>query len=302
MEIFHLRYFVAVAEHLSFSKAARSLHMATSPLSQRVRDLERELGTVLFERDSRSVSLSRSGAALLPLAQEVVRKFDDIPQRMTRAAAPEQIAYFVGVAPWLHPSLRQRLVEFSAQVADRYQLNRWPAGSRELLTAVHQGKLAFALVHLPAQLPGVSSQEIFREQLGAVLPARQFGGRESVSLTDLVDFTYIKTAKGTQPTYYDQLEVRMSAAGVHKRATLSTGDFASPAEVVSNGDAFSLTILDQRISANATNQAEVVALPFNDFNPELATGIIWRTDRAAKNSDLADLIASLQEAFPPSET
>lgn len=298
MEIFHLRYFVAVAEHLSFSKAARSLHMATSPLSQRVRDLERELGAVLFERDSRSVSLSPPGAALLPLAQEVIRKFDDIPLRLNRTVTPGQPAYFVGIAPWLHPSLRGSLVEFSTKVAERYQLNRWPAGSRELLTAVHQGKLAFALVHLPAQMPGVSSQEIFREELGAVLPARQFAGRDSVSLTDLVDFTYIKTAKGTQPTYYDQLEVRMSAAGVHKRATLSTGDFGSPAEVVSNGNAFSLTILDQQISANSTNRDEIVALPFSDFDPELATGIIWRTDRAEETGDLYDLIALLRAAFP----
>lgn len=298
MEIFHLRYFVAVAEQLSFSKAARSLHMATSPLSQRIRDLERELGTVLFERDSRSVSLSASGAALLPLAQDVIRKFDDIPLRLNSAAAPQQISYFVGVAPWLHPSVRSRLADFSTRVADRFQLNRWPGGSRELLTAVHQGKLAFALVHLPAQMPGISSHQVFREELGAVLPARQFAGRDSVSLTDLVDFTYIKTAKGTQPTYYDQLEVRMSAAGVHKRAVLSTGDFASPAEVVSNGGSFSLTILDQNISATSRNLDEVVALPFTDFSPELTTGIIWRTDRAEDGADLQELIAALRAAFP----
>ncbi|WP_394940829.1 LysR family transcriptional regulator substrate-binding protein [Psychromicrobium sp. YIM B11713] len=193
--------------------------------------------------------------------------------------------------------LRGKLIEFSAQLAERYQLIRWPAGSRELLTAVHQRKLAFALVHLPAQLPGVTAQEVFREKLGAVLPAHQFVGRESVSLTELADFTYIRTAKGTQPTYYDQLEVRMSAAGVHKRATLSTGDFASPAEVVSNGDAFSLTLLDQDLSSTSVNGAEVVALPFDDFNPELATGIIWRTDRAEEHADLHELIALLRDFF-----
>lgn len=299
MEIFHLRYFVAVAEHLSFSKAAKSLQMATSPLSQRVRDLERELGTVLFERDSRSVNLTSSGAVLLPLAQEILRKFDDIPIRMNKPLAHEPLAYFVGIAPWLPPSLRQKLLNFSEEFSDRYQLNRWPAGSRELLTAVHQGRLAFALVHLPAQLPGVSSQEIYREEIGAVLPTKQFAGRESVALTDLVDFTYIKTAKGTQPTYYDQLEIRMSAAGVHKRAVLSTGEFTSPAEVVSNGDAFSLTILSQNISVHSVNRDEVIALPFSDFNPELSTGLIWRTDRAEAGADLAELVAAARTAFTP---
>lgn len=51
MEMFQLRYFAAVAGNLSFSRAARQLHMATSPLSRRVRNLERELDTALFERD-----------------------------------------------------------------------------------------------------------------------------------------------------------------------------------------------------------------------------------------------------------
>ena len=77
-----LRYFVAVAENLSFSKAARQLHMATSPLSQRVRDLERELGTALFERDSHHVGLTAAGAALLPIAKDVLGRFDDIPWRL----------------------------------------------------------------------------------------------------------------------------------------------------------------------------------------------------------------------------
>ncbi|MFD0508420.1 LysR family transcriptional regulator [Streptomyces chiangmaiensis] len=72
LEMFHLRYFVAVAEELNFSAAARRLHMAASPLSQRIRDLEKELGHRLFERDSHSVTLTPAGEALLPLARDVL--------------------------------------------------------------------------------------------------------------------------------------------------------------------------------------------------------------------------------------
>lgn len=64
----HLRYFVAVAEERSFTRAAARLHMAGSPLSQRIKDLERELGTPLFIRAHHRIDLTDAGEALLPRA------------------------------------------------------------------------------------------------------------------------------------------------------------------------------------------------------------------------------------------
>ncbi|MGI8311510.1 LysR family transcriptional regulator [Saccharopolyspora hattusasensis] len=85
--MFHLRYFVAVAENLSFSTAARQLHMATSVLSQRVRDLERNLGAVLLEQDSHHVQLTNAGTALLPIAKDVLGRFDDSRNSSARRPA-----------------------------------------------------------------------------------------------------------------------------------------------------------------------------------------------------------------------
>lgn len=69
MELHHLRYFVAVAERLSFSRAAEDLDLAQPSLSRQIRDLERELGAPLFNREGRRISLTAAGAALLPAAR-----------------------------------------------------------------------------------------------------------------------------------------------------------------------------------------------------------------------------------------
>jgi DNA-binding transcriptional LysR family regulator len=86
----HLRYFVAVAEELNFTRAAERLHVATSPLSQRIRGLERELDTALFRRTSRGVELTEAGERLLPAARETIGRLDALPS-LVRAEAAEAV-------------------------------------------------------------------------------------------------------------------------------------------------------------------------------------------------------------------
>lgn len=300
MEVFHLRYFVAVAENLSFSRAARQLHMATSPLSRRVRDLEHELGTTLFERDSHSVRLTPAGSALLPIARDVLTRFDDIPWRLRQEAGAQRRTAFFGVTPGLHPHLREKLKHLEQRCAQRFELKRWPGGSADLISAVQRGELALALVHLPVDAGGLSVREVLREPLGAVLPAAEFGSRESVSLSELVDYAYVRPAPGMVPTYFDQLEARLSGAGIKKRITLSIADYGSSSEIVANGSAFAISMLEPGSAMQKYRTESNVVLPFNDFDPTLGTGLIWRSDRAKDHDDLQELVELATVVFPES--
>jgi DNA-binding transcriptional LysR family regulator len=76
VELHHLRYFLAVAEEQHFGRAAQRLNMTQPPLSQRIADLENELGVLLFERSSKGARLTEQGQSFLPYARKAVTAFD----------------------------------------------------------------------------------------------------------------------------------------------------------------------------------------------------------------------------------
>jgi DNA-binding transcriptional LysR family regulator len=86
MELRHLRYFVAVAEALNFRKAAEHVHIEQSPLSQQIRNLERELGVDLFTRTKRRVALTHAGLIFLADARAILSRSNDSVERVRRAS------------------------------------------------------------------------------------------------------------------------------------------------------------------------------------------------------------------------
>ncbi|MGV9249041.1 LysR family transcriptional regulator [Streptomyces sp. NPDC003710] len=294
--MFHLRYFVAVAEELNFSAAARRLHMATSPLSQRIRDLERELDHRLFDRDTHSVTLTPAGEALLPIAQEVLEQINSIPWRLRELTRSGRTTMFVGIPPGLHPRLSELVDTLAERVSKTCELLRWPGSSKALTIGVREGRLPLALARLPISDPALDQLPAISERLAAVVPADQFAGRDSVALADLADLSFIVAPKEISAAYFDQLDRELCERGIKKRIKLTDTGYAGVAQVISSGMAFYFSILDTESPMHRYAMENTKVLPFMDFEPRLDTALIWRRDRAS-GGDLDELIEAAREVF-----
>ncbi|MGW2615065.1 LysR family transcriptional regulator [Streptomyces sp. NPDC001500] len=297
MELLHLRYFVAVAQELNFSVAARKLHMAASPLSRRIKDLEKELGHRLFDRSTHHVTLTSAGSALLPIARGVLEQVDSIQWRLDETASPQRTTLLLGVPSGIHPDLRERIDVLAERVRDRFEIKRWPGGTDRLVDAVCDGRLALTLARLPAGGdPALEMLPVMSERLGAVVPRDRFAGRASVALAELTDLAYVVSPTAVTTAYFRGLDQQLSELGIRKRIEINSATFDGVSEIVASGLAFSVSMLDSRSPVQNYRLGNVTVLPFSDFHPRLDTGLIWRKDRS-QGGDLAELAAMAREVF-----
>src|SRR5947209_17800444 len=113
MDLRHLRYFQAVAEELSFSKAAHRLHVAQPALSRTVKEMEEQLGIELLSRTRRTVALTPAGAVLLHEIGVLLQRLDESLRRVRRIAAGEEGELRLGyIGPPTQPFLGRIVKEF----------------------------------------------------------------------------------------------------------------------------------------------------------------------------------------------
>jgi len=191
-----LRCFVAVAEHLSFTRAAAALFVSQPTLSKQVRSLEDNLRVQLFARNRRSVQLTEAGGALLPGAAVVLRAWEaaqaDMTEVMETAKATLVVGMHVGVERGLLPSVREHLRQASPPLQLRVRQASWADPTGGLATAVTSGNDA-AFVWLPLPEP-----ERFRwipvahePRRLLVSTANPLAGRHSVAFEDLLDEPFL---------------------------------------------------------------------------------------------------------------
>ena len=178
VDLRRLRYFVAVAEERHFGRAAARLHLSTPPLSQRIRELEDELGLTLFERTSRRVMLTPAGERLLVEACEVLRtmdRFDMVARDLASATSAATLA--VGYCHGSEGGVMRAIGAFRAEHPD-VAVRPNALTTLHILDGLRSGRLSVGIVRGPITDPDrVASVPLARVPVDHVsLPRAPLGG------------------------------------------------------------------------------------------------------------------------------
>ncbi|NWD71200.1 LysR family transcriptional regulator [Pseudomonas gingeri] len=154
MEIRHFRYFLAVARQRNFTRAAEQLDIAPPTLSRQIQDMESALGTRLFLRGQREVSLTEAGAALLPEAEATVRQFEFAQRNAQRAGRGEVGHIELGyVASAVYSGVLQRQVKAFSREFSEVSLSVRESPMAALPGLIAEGRFDIGYVRSPISLP-----------------------------------------------------------------------------------------------------------------------------------------------------
>ncbi|MFC9678849.1 LysR family transcriptional regulator [Streptomyces sp. NPDC056948] len=208
-----LRYFVAVAEDMHFTRAAERLYVSQPALSKQVRALERQLGVELFRRDRHGVALTGAGTALLPHARRVLADWAEGAAAVESARAAQRSTLVVGMSTspvrgGLLPAIRSRFTVANPEAVVRLRQVNW----EDPTAGLADGAADVAFVWLP--LPGQDRfawTVVAEEPLLVALPeTHPLAGRTEIDFADLLDEPFLALPESTGPLrdYWLALDAR----------------------------------------------------------------------------------------------
>jgi DNA-binding transcriptional LysR family regulator len=277
MELRRLRYFVAVAEELSFNRAARRLHMAQPPLSVQIKNLEQELGVLLFERTSRGVLLTEAGELLLEEARRILVQVDQTVSLVRRVGQGEVGRLALGFVP---SASNEALPPILGAFRERFpgvELFLREMRPDLVVRRLHERQIDAGLLYLPLEDPSLGIERISREPLVLALPEKHpLVSEGQVDLASVAEEPFILPASYQQmPGLYGQVVETCRQAGfVPKAVQKDVWLMQTIVGLVAGGTGVALV----PASLRNLHTRGVVYRFVRGLTPTVELGMIWRRE------------------------
>lgn len=288
MELRHLRYFVAVAEELHFTRAARRLGIEQPPLSQQIKALEAEIGTPLFERRARTVALTDAGRGLLDDARSIlaqVQRATDHARRVARGDAGRIGVGMINSAPF-HPFVPRVLREFGQTYPD-VALSLDEHATPVLAEAVLADRLDVAFVRpLLGDEPRLVSETLFDEAVLIAMPqAHRLATRRRLAIADLRSEAFVLFSRAVGAGLYDDILATCRRAGFSPRIGQEASQVTSIVNLVAAGLGVSLV----PASMQQIHSDGVVYRPIIGDAPKARMSLVYR--RGDESATVRNMVA-----------
>ncbi len=278
MELRHLRYFVAVAEALSYRQAADELRVAQPALSKQIKDLEDEVGARLLDRNTTGVALTDAGALFLEEAREILRRAREAVTLAREAEAGKRGRLVVGGLGAFSSSFLPTALAAFRRESPEVEVMVHEIGLPDQLKALASGQLQVAFTissegNIPEELERAS---ILEATVAIVMSTEhRLANRQKVSLADLVEDQFFCIGETERHELHRQRIHQMFASrGLKHRPLRRVNSFESLVALVAGGHGVSLTLP----VARSRSVDDVVYKRIKEHGPDLEIELfaVWR--------------------------
>ena len=241
IELRHLRYFLAVAETLHFSRAAERLGIAQPPLSQQIKRLEAMLGHRLFDRTTRGVKLTTAGQLLAERARSTLEKIQDDVAQVQRLGRGEEGTLTVGFAGSVMFTDLPAAIESYRRRYPKVELRLRELFTSGLIAALQDGTIDLAFLRDGDPTEGIQMTTLLRERYVAVLPkGHRLARKHALHVRELRDQPFVFFARRMGPLAFDRTVACCEAHGFRPQVVQDAPQWPTLVRLVAAGLGVSL--------------------------------------------------------------
>jgi DNA-binding transcriptional LysR family regulator len=219
MDLRRLRYFVVVAEELSFSRAAQRLRISQPPLSNQIKQLEEELGVQLFKRSSRGVRMTDAGEVLLGDARRIFVQLEQTTRVVQRVGHGEVGRLTLGFVPSASNEVLPSILRKFRQRFPDVELFLREMRPERVVQRLHDQQIDAGFLYLPLDDASLNVECVSREPLVLALPeSHRLASKPRIALQALTEEPFILPARYSMPGLYGQVTKACHQAGFVPRA------------------------------------------------------------------------------------
>ena len=278
MEVHQLAYFESVSRHLHFTRAAEELNVAQPSVSQQIRKLEHELGTPLFHRMKRNVTLTEAGTLFLRHTRAILQQLEEARVEVQELSGLRKGTLAVGAPPSVGTHLFPRALAAFSRQHPGIALTFREGGSRTLLQLLEDGDVDLAVVIQPIRHPALETLPLLEEELLLAVPREHplASGKRRVRLAELKTESFVLLREGA----YDLRDQTLAAcrrAGFEPRVALDGGEMDSVLRFVAAG--LGIAILPEMVMTDVDPRTGPVSVRLQ--SPRLSRSLVMarRRDR-----------------------
>ncbi len=291
MDIRHLAYFSEVAKHLSFTKAATTLHVSQPSISKAIKQIEEELDVPLFYR-SKQLELTDAGKAVLINAKHVLEAFQNLTTELTDILELKKGEIKIGIPPIVGPAFFSKLISKYKETYPYIEIILTEVGSKKIKEGIEDGSLDIGLIcNLPISISKFTTMNVIQDPLMLIVHKQNpLANYKEVDLSDLKNEQFILYQQDF--TLHDRIIEECSKRGYYPKIVCNSSQKDFMLEMVQAK--LGIALLPGKIAQSIQNN-DIAAINLKNTDISLELGLVWKKDKYLPHA--VDELISMSKEF-----